>query len=269
MNFIIILLVGLIGAQLAKIFNLYIISQDPKSNKFIGKISFSNYLIFSDFFKSTFKSNKFLQLSILSQILGFSVFTIAFLGFLNDESNFQNISFLIYSLLIISFLLYIAIYDLLYFHVPVKPIVQALFVLVLFNLFFALTRLIINLWQNANFTFEELSIGGVNNIFGIVVAYFATLALVKFSNEKAMGEGDADINALIGLVLGASSLFSFFFYTVTIGASIGLVYSYYKKQFHGLLIPFVPIILIGFTMAMYFNDELINFFGLNSLLLLF
>lgn len=161
----------------------------------------------------------------------------------------------------IIFLLYLSIFDLISFSIPALTAKRLLLFVALVNLIFLVLR-IINVNQEYGYIFNLINLGTITNLLGGLLGGGIIWVIVKLSGEKAMGSGDVDILAAVGLFLGFPLVFSSFFYTLISASIVSIVYVLLKRKYKGVMIPFVPFLATGFVCALVFSDSLIRFFQL-------
>ena len=143
-------------------------------------------------------------------------------------------------LLAISALLIIVfVYDLKHYLIPDKVVYSAI-VLTFIYLIFSTFRLD-HLWS-------ALALAG----------FF--LAIVLISREKWMGMGDVKLGFLMGLLLGWPDVIAALFLAVFIGAIIGIGLIIMGKKGMKSEVPFGPFLVTGTFIALFWADELINWY---------
>lgn len=171
----------------------------------------------------------------------------------NGIDLFSSSFFFLYFFITVIMILYLAVHDMLFLSIPVRFSLQILF-------FSVVAQLIILLLKSAGILDSVLfeSLGGLDNIFGFSLLYLGTYLLILATAEKGIGAGDADVNGFIGLQLGISSSVIFVLSTIFIGSGIGLIYAIIKSRIKGLVIPMVPLICLGYTIAIGYSDEIFS-----------
>jgi len=162
-------------------------------------------------------------------------------------SNFQNLLFTIYYLLITCFLIIIFVYDLRFYTIPDQVIYPAIALTFLYQLF--------RIWDFGNWDlFGIWDLG-----FGILPSLFL-LAIILFSHGQWMGFGDFKLVAFMGLFLGFPdilvALFSAFFSGAIIGT--GLVIS--GKKTLKSEVPFGPFLIGGTFISLFWGSQITNWY---------
>jgi prepilin signal peptidase PulO-like enzyme (type II secretory pathway) len=245
---------------LSKFFFWRIVSQDPKGKSYIkNEFSYKNFLPLFSFVEKDYISKRFYKkINRLGELL--AIASSIFINYLyidnvlkagsRDPAFIDVITMIIINLCVLTFL-YLSIYDLIYYEIPSVVIVRLLLVLVIVSISVAISNLLF-----PEGAFKNLFFGRLSNLIGLFIGYVSTLTLVKLSKESAMGEGDADFNAVVGLLLGFPGIIIYIFVTLILGSIIGLIFAAYKKQFHGLLLPFFPVMLLGFVITLVYQEDL-------------
>lgn len=262
MNFVTvfpIILFSLLGGIISNFFSHSInISRHLSLNRKVLFIYLMPFLVF--FARFEIKKNIRIKL-ILSHILGVISFLI--LGFslenlfksVRDINYFEVLLVCILIIIILIYLLYLAIYDLYYYEIPTLYSKQLVFIVIIANIVIGIAKIInFELFQQISFDF--ITLGTPQNLLGFIAGYLITYLLVKFSNEKALGDGDIDLNALIGGVIGIKYLFIYFFVVLTLGTIFGITYAAMIKKIKDVLIPLVPILLLAFVICLGFSDNI-------------
>ncbi len=154
--------------------------------------------------------------------------------------NFQTLN-LFYYLLIACFLIVIFVYDLKHYIIPDKIIFPAIGIAFLYQLIF-------------NWVILGTYLGAA---FG-AAAFFLFIVLV--SQGKWMGLGDVKLVFLIGLLLGFPNILVALFLAFFIGAIIGIGLIIFGKKKLKSEVPFGPFLVGGTFVAMFFSQNLINWY---------
>jgi leader peptidase (prepilin peptidase)/N-methyltransferase len=160
--------------------------------------------------------------------------------------------FTFYYLTIVSALIVILIYDLLYLEIP--SIV--LWTTVGFAIF---CNLLID-FQMANFNGSILNNLTYSGTLAAFVAFISFFLLSSLSREKFMGMGDAFLVILIGLVLGWPKILLGLFLAFAIGAICGIVLVSLKKKKMGSQIPFAPFLAVGAIISMLYYTPIVSWY---------
>ncbi len=150
-----------------------------------------------------------------------------------------NILYSIFYILITCFLIVIFVYDLKHYIIPDKIIYPVIVIALVFNFQFSI------------FKFSILSAIGA-------AAFF--LLIVLISRGKWMGVGDIKLAFLIGLVLSWPNILVALFLAFFIGAVIGLGLIISGKKKLKSEVPFGPFLVTGTFIAMFFGEQLINWY---------
>jgi len=153
--------------------------------------------------------------------------------------------FSIFNLIIACFLIIIFVYDLKHYIIPDKVIYPAIIIALIFNFQF----LIVN--EFPIFKFSILSALGA-------AAFF--LLIVLISRGKWMGVGDIKLAFLMGLILGFPNILVALFLAFFIGAIIGIGLLIIGKKTLKSEVPFGPFLVVGTFLAMFFGENLINWY---------
>lgn len=139
---------------------------------------------------------------------------------------------LIFGFLISGFLVVIFVYDLKHCLIPDSVVYPAIAIAVIFNF-------------------------SIYSALGLA-AFF--LAIVLISRETWMGMGDVKLGFLMGLLLGWPNTFVALFLAVFLGAIIGMGLIALGKKKMKSEVPFGPFLIIGTFAALFWADELINWY---------
>ncbi len=146
-----------------------------------------------------------------------------------------------YLIFIFSALLVIAVYDFKWKIIPDKVIYPAIAVALIYNIF-------------------PLDKGGLWGVLlTAAIAFLFFFSIYFFSNDKAMGLGDAKLAILIGLFLSPVAVLMAFILAFVIGAVSGIILMAFGKKTLKSQIAFGPFMVIGTTMAFFFSDIIIKF----------
>jgi len=116
---------------------------------------------------------------------------------------------------------------------------------------------LISLFYNYFFLSSPLFVEHVLAAFGAAV-FFAAIVLI--TRGKGMGEGDIVISFLIGMVLGQRGTIVAIFLGFFTGALISLLLIVLNKKHFGQTIPFAPFLALGFLIAFFWANEIINWY---------
>lgn len=267
MNIFSILTIIYLGSAIAKLFFIFI--QFENENQFRLKLykfgNQENYKYFMLFIITPFsslitkhtvfsKTKKILMLSEIFAIISSFLFAVS-ISQLYTSSLF-NIEYLIHFIIFFAgflSLLYLSIFDIQYLSIPVKFTMQILFFNVVVQIFIFFLKYL-DILENPIFN----DLGTIQNILGFLILYLGTYLLIIITKEEGIGSGDADINGFVGLLLGFPQSIVFLFLTIFVGSIVGLTYAGIIGKLKGVIIPMVPLICIGYTIAIGFSEKLIN-----------
>lgn len=223
--------------------------------------------VFNPILVKKYSKDKYLKLYYyLSFILAISWGIVLSYKF-NELIDILNINFtvgIIYILVLgvfISFLLYLSIFDVISFSIPEIISKRMLLFAAFANLLFLILRILLNNTEYS-YIFGLIGLGSILNLLGGLIGGGVIWLIVKISKEKAMGAGDVDILAAIGLMLGMPAIFYSFYYTLIAASVISIVYALILRRFKGLIIPFVPFLSTGFILCLVLKDSVIRIFTL-------
>lgn len=178
-----------------------------------------------------------------------------FVLLLNYELRITNYEFftlnnILYSLFLIlnsCFLVVIFVYDLKHYIIPDKIIYPAIIITFLYIIFHSLFII-----HNSKFLIQLLF-----SAFG-AAAFF--LAIVLISRGKWMGVGDIKLAFLMGLILGWPNILVALFSAFLIGAIIGVGLMALGKKTLKSEVPFGPFLVTGTFLALFWGQEIVNFY---------
>ncbi len=149
-----------------------------------------------------------------------------------------------YWLFIVSILVVIFVYDVLYLEIPGIVLWIGIGVALLFNLIFD--------WRDNLFLADILSVRTYSGILGGFFSFLFFFAIAYGSKEKWMGMGDAYLAIFLGLILGAPqvllALILGFFFGAVVG--VGLI-AFGEKKMKSKL-PLAPFLVIGSLVSLFF-----------------
>ena len=162
--------------------------------------------------------------------------------------NFQNLITTIFYFLFSSFFIVIFVYDLKHYIIPDKIIYPAIVIAGIFNFQFLISK------QFLIFNYLILSAVGA-------AAFF--LLIVLISRGRWMGVGDIKLAFLMGLVLGWPNILVALFSAFLIGAIIGIGLMILGKKTLKSEVPFGPFLVTGTFLALFWGQEIVNFYVQN------
>jgi prepilin signal peptidase PulO-like enzyme (type II secretory pathway) len=139
----------------------------------------------------------------------------------------------------ISVLIIIFVYDLKYFIIPDKIIYPAILV---------------------SFIWRLISFRGLDPLFSAVGSGAFFLLIFLISRGKWLGLGDVKLVFFMGLLLGFPNILLSLFLAFSIGAIIGMGLIILGKKSLKDEIPFAPFLVIGTLIALFFGQNLINWY---------
>jgi len=152
-------------------------------------------------------------------------------------------------------LLYLSVYDIIHLAIPENFLKVVLLIIVITNLLFGIYKLVL-LRVDGVEPFPFISMGTVGSIIAGLILGGVIFIINRTSNKKAIGEGDIYIMMMIGFTLGLPMALISFFLTCILGSVVGITYSLMVKKFKGVLIPFVPLILMGFVFTLLIGMQI-------------
>lgn len=208
------------------------------------------------YFLVPFKYSKSKKNTIV-QLFGAITFTIFAISILLTFFQFQSIHFFEVFFFILFFgsvfyqLFTLSVNDFLFYAIPESKLYRLVLTSVAGNLVVVIMGFIGFDWQVIqNGTFLTLL---VSLAFGLIF-----FLLVNYSKEKAMGQGDIYLIIAFSLALGYPNALVGMFFTLIIGSFAGIIYMIIKKQTKGLILPFAPLLTLGFAIAIGFSNTVIE-----------
>jgi prepilin signal peptidase PulO-like enzyme (type II secretory pathway) len=194
---------------------------------------------------------------LTAEILGLLLYSILAIGLWRMlESGAETRDILVMLLThgaVLTMLLYLAVYDIFTMSVPARFTQRAALTAIAINIAFVIVRLI-----NPGL-FVQVNLGYLDNLLMGVVAGGLIFSIIHLTKSKGMGQGDVFIAVIIGLVLGWSEAVSAFYVMVFSGALVGIIFALKQKKFHGLQIPLVPFMVLGYVIALAFGLQIFQF----------
>ncbi|MFS8130893.1 MAG: prepilin peptidase [Candidatus Dojkabacteria bacterium] len=159
-------------------------------------------------------------------------------------------------------LLYLAVFDIIHLSIPENFLKVVVLIVVIANVLFGIYKLLIIRIDGVE-PFPFVSMGTLGSIVAGLILGGVILIINRLSNKKAIGEGDIYLMLMIGFTLGLPMGFVSFFLTCILGSIVGITYSLIVRKFKGVLIPFVPLILMGFVFTLLIGMQLYSLFTLS------
>lgn len=179
--------------------------------------------------------------------------------------NFENILTTFYFLLVFCLLIIIFVYDLKHYIIPDKVLLPAIGITFLYRFFEILE------FDNWSFIGNwSLGIGNFKALFNSLSAAFGGglffLVIFIIAKGKWLGFGDIKLVFLIGLFLGFPNILVALFLAFLIGAIIGIGLILAKKKTLKSELPFGPFLVGSTIIALFFGQNLIDWYLQFSLL---
>lgn len=167
--------------------------------------------------------------------------------------SLSNLQFAILNLIISCFLIVIFVFDLKHYLIPDKLIHSAILGIGIWHLVFLVL---------GNYTIYDIR----NTIYSAFGAAGFFLIIYLISRGKWLGFGDVELVFLIGLFLGWPKILIALFFSFFTGAIVGLILIFFGKKTMKSEIPFAPFLVSGTFFALFFSQQIINWY-LNFLLI--
>jgi len=172
-----------------------------------------------------------------------------------------GILYILAIIIFISFLLYLSIFDVMSFSIPEIISKRMLLFALSINLVFLILKILLNN-TDYSYIFGLINLGSIFNLIAGLMGGGIIWVIVKISRERAMGAGDIDILAAIGLMVGLPGIFYSFFYTLMAASLISILYVLIIRKYKGVLIPFVPFLSTGFILCLVISDFALRLFSI-------
>ena len=179
------------------------------------------------------------KLSVLYPIVETMLGLLFLQNFQITNSNFQNYSQLILSMVIITLMMFSAVFDLKYFILPDF----ATGLLIVLSII-----LLVGRWP-ASPLLEILSAFGAVGFLGF---------LYLITKGKGMGFGDVKLAIFMGLLLGFPKIIIACYVAFIVGAVVGVGMMLWGKAGQKTMIPFGPFLLLGTLVAWWWGGEIIR-----------
>lgn len=92
-----------------------------------------------------------------------------------------------------------------------------------------------------------------HNFLGALVGGIFILSIVLITKGNGMGLGDVRVIILLGLIFGLDRLAIGFYSTLMISLVFALIVFIFKRKIRGVMIPFVPFLVIGILFTFTFG----------------
>jgi len=156
-----------------------------------------------------------------------------------------NLIFLFY---IASVFIVIFAYDFKHYLIPDKVLIPAIIIALIYKLFESFSLL-------------------PNLLMGVLVGSGFFLLIFLISRGRWIGFGDVKLGILMGVLLGFPNVLVALFLAFLLGAMIGVALIIFQKKGLKSQIPFGPFLIVGTFIALFWGQEIINWY-LNTFLLI-
>ncbi len=180
----------------------------------------------------------------------------------NGITTIEKVILTIVFIFVFLSLLYLSIFDIIHLSIPENFLKAAVLIIVITNLLFGIYKLVLIRIDGVE-PFPFVSMGTFGSIVAGLILGGIIFIINRLSNKKAIGEGDIYLMMMIGFTLGLQMALVSFFLTCVLGSIVGISYSLIVKKFKGVLIPFVPLILMGFVFTLLIGVQLYSLFTLS------
>ncbi|MEO6728545.1 MAG: prepilin peptidase [Candidatus Dojkabacteria bacterium] len=180
----------------------------------------------------------------------------------NGISTIEQIILAVTFMFVFICLLYLSVFDIIHLAIPEDFLKGVLLIVVVSNLLFGIFKLV-TIRTTGVEPFPFVSMGTIGSIVAGLILGGIIFAINRLSNKKAIGEGDIYLMLMIGFTLGLTMGLISFFLTCILGSIVGVSYSLIVKKFKGVLIPFVPLILMGFVFTLAIGIQIYSLITLN------
>jgi len=254
MNIFLVIFLVLLFVLIGRISFILAIKRDSAAHhKFRKLLALHNLYLLNPLVgkRTYFKYGIAMLLSVIAGVLFYFIINSFYLYNLANLTIFIHVAFVFSAL---SLLLYLAIYDLLYYEIPIQPVYSFLGLVIVFNIFSALISVI---------SAERIFIlGNPANLLSGITLGLIFYVVVKLTKEQGMGMGDVYLMLAVGLSLGISRSITAYLLTLLLASIFGILVSFAKRKFHRTLIPLVPFIFLGFSLSLAISESFISIFRL-------
>lgn len=229
-------------------------------NQVVGREDLRSYVLYpaSYLTRKTILTSKDQIRFALADTISLVSASIFFLGLIYLYSEFQEQNIVVIFIHMTVFvtvyigLLYLAIYDLVHFEIPIDITRKLLFFALVINVVIGLLKL--------GFTNElaDIELGTPLNLIGALFLGGIFWIIVVASKEEAMGAGDIDIHLIIGLLLPWPVAVSYILAMLILASTVSIVYSLIIRKFRGVMVPLVPFMLLGFVFSVSFGHNVLD-----------
>ncbi len=185
----------------------------------------------------------------------------AFIGYkFFNFNDFSTWILTLYYFIATGILITILVYDWLYLEIPAIVLWVAIFIAIVFGLYFDWASLSQNVIIQRMTTNNLLNMKIYSGVLAALVAFLFFFSLSVFSKEKWMGMGDAYLVIFLGLLLGFPKIVLALFLAFFIGAIYGIVMLSLKKKEMKSQIPFAPFLVVGTFITLFFYAPIIQWY---------
>lgn len=103
----------------------------------------------------------------------------------------------------------------------------------------------------------DLQYSLTSNLLAGAIGGVVVLALIALSKGKGLGTGDIYLVVFMGITLGPVGLIISTQLAIYIATVVGLAYALKRKQFHGLIVPLVPFLFLGWLLTIVLGAKLL------------
>ncbi len=207
----------------------------------LGVGSFLNYSIEKLEKRDSFESSEKYPVVHIATAL---VFLFSFLHYF-PFTGFMGVLEFIFTLIILSFLVFLFFYDLRHFIIPNEIIYPAIFITVAY-------LAVVGYFEGLSFV--------LGNVISAVGAFLFFLFIYYITKQKGMGFGDVRYSFFMGLFLGFPGILVGLFFSFLIGAIIGSGLIICGKKGRKSEVPFGPFLITGTLLAWFYGEEIMSLY---------
>lgn len=150
-------------------------------------------------------------------------------------------------------LVYLSVFDLLTFTIPVSVLQFGLGVIIVVNLVAGVMRM-------ARVPGSEfLELGVADNLLLALLLAAGLWLVVKLTKEKGLGLGDVYLAALFGAGLGWPESIAWIYVMLFTALPVGFLVALQKGKFKGVRVPLVPFMSLAFSVSLIWGDQIFKF----------
>jgi prepilin signal peptidase PulO-like enzyme (type II secretory pathway) len=165
---------------------------------------------------------------------------------LEKFSEPQIVVFFTIFIIVAVYILYLTVFDILYFEIPTKTVDIGILLLFAANIVAGL-----NLGFNTNLLFTNSTV--ILNFLGATVWGIIFATIVILTKEQGMGGGDIKIIILLGLILGIEKTTVTFYLSIFLAIILSIPQIVKNRSYKNIQIPFVPFLIFGAAITLAFN----------------